>query len=182
KVAGSKAPDRKYFKTILGADVSSFINEISDNARIISGNVLTGRKIENNGFIGFNDNLITIIPEAKNAEFLGWLDPGFSKPSWWKTFVSAFLFPKKKFDQDTNIYGGERAFVINTNYEDVLPMRILPSYLIKSILAEDIEAMEELGIYEVAEEDLALCEYICPSKIEFQQIIRQGLDLMEKEG
>ena len=182
KVAGSKAPKQQYFKTIAGTEVSNIIGNVGADCRIISGNVLTGRKIENNGFISHCRNLITIIPEAEDAEFLGWLNPGFSKPSWWRTFVSAFLFPKKKFDHDTNIYGGERAFVINTNYEDVTPMRILPSYLIKSILAEDIEAMEGLGIYEVAEEDLALCEYICPSKIEFQQIIRQGLDLMEKEG
>ncbi len=182
KVAGSNAPEKKYFKTAIGAEVSTITGNISADARIISGNVLTGKKIENDGFIGFNDNLVTIIPEAKDAEFLGWLNPGFSKPSWWRTFVSAFLFPKKKFDHDTKIFGGNRAFVINSNYEDVLPMRILPSYLIKSILVEDIEAMEGLGIYEVAEEDFALCEYICPSKIEFQQIIRQGLDLMEKEG
>ena len=144
--------------------------------------MLTGKKIEPDGFIGFKDNLITVIPEATEPEFLGWLDPGFSKRSWWKTFVSAIITPKKTFKADTNIGGGNRSLVINSIYEEVVPMRILPSYLIKSILAEDIEEMEALGIYEVAEEDFALCEYICPSKTEFQQIIRQGLNLMEKEG
>ena len=182
KVAGSAAEKRYYYKTIIGAGVSSFIGTIEEDSRMISGNVLTGKKIEETGFIGFKDNLITVIPEATKPEFLGWLNPGFSKRSWWKTFVSAIITPKKAFQADTNIGGGNRSIVINSIYEEVVPMRILPSYLIKSILAEDIEEMEALGIYEVSEEDFALCEYICPSKTEFQHIIRKGLNLMEKEG
>ena len=182
KIAGSAIKKRYYYKTVIGAEVSSFLGEIEENSRIISGDVLTGKKIEPDGFIGFKDNLITVIPEATEPEFLGWLDPGFSKRSWWKTFVSAIITPKKTFKADTNIGGGNRSLVINSIYEEVVPMNILPSYLIKSILAEDIEEMEALGIYEVAEEDFALCEYICPSKTEFQQIIRKGLNLMEKEG
>ncbi len=182
KVAGSAVEKRYYYKTIVGTQVSSFIGNVEENSRIISGNVLTGKKIEADGFVGFKDNLITVIPEATEPEFLGWLNPGFSKRSWWKTFVSAISTPKKVFSADTNIGGGNRSLVINSIYEEVVPMRILPSYLIKSILVEDIEEMEALGIYEVAEEDFALCEYICPSKTEFQQIIRRGLNLMEKEG
>ena len=182
KVAGSAVGKRYYFKTIIGAEVSSFLGKIDENSRIISGDILTGKKIEVDGFVGFKDNLITVIPEATKPEFLGWLNPGFSKRSWWKTFVSAIITPKKVFEADTNIGGGNRALVINTTYEEVVPMRILPSYLIKSIITEDIEEMEALGIYEVAEEDFVICEYICPSKTEFQQIIRQGLNLIEKEG
>jgi len=182
KLAGSSAENRNYFKVLNSTVVSSFIGSVKENSRIISGNVLTGKKIGYEGFLGYKDNLITIIPEAVEPEFLGWLNPGFSKRSWWRTFVSAILTPRKTFKADTNIGGGNRALVINSVYEDVLPMRILPSYLIKSILAEDIEEMEALGVYEVAEEDLALCEYICPSKTEFQKIIRQGLNLIEKEG
>ena len=182
KVAGSAVEKRYYYKTVIGAEVSSFLGKVDEYSRIISGNVLTGKKIEADGFIGFKDNLITVIPEATEPEFLGWLDPGLSKRSWWKTFISAIITPNKKFSADTNIGGGNRSLVINSIYEEVVPMRILPSYLIKSILAEDSEEMEALGIYEVAEEDFALCEYICPSKTEFQQIIRQGLNLMEKEG
>ena len=182
KVAGSAVKKRYYYKTIIGAEVSSFLGKVDENSRIISGDVLTGKKIEQDGFVGFKDNLITVIPEATKPEFLGWLNPGFSKRSWWKTFVSAIITPKKAFNADTNIGGGNRSLVINSIYEEVVPMNILPSYLIKSILAEDIEEMEALGIYEVAEEDFALCEYICPSKTEFQQIIRQGLNLIEKEG
>ena len=182
KVAGSNAENKQYYKTVIGAEISSMIGNVKENTRIISGNVLTGKKIEHTGFLGFNDNLITIIPEASEPEFLGWLNPGLPKRSWWKTYLAPILSPKKIYTADTNIGGGPRSLVINSVYEEVLPMRILPSYLIKSILAEDIEEMEALGIYEVAEEDFALCEYICPSKTEFQQIIRQGLNLMEKEG
>ncbi|MBT3756882.1 MAG: Na(+)-translocating NADH-quinone reductase subunit A [Candidatus Cloacimonetes bacterium] len=182
KVAGSAVEKRYYYKTVIGAEVSSFLGKVDEDSRIISGDVLTGKKIELEGFVGFKDNLITVIPEATEPEFLGWLSPGFSKRSWWKTFVAAIITPKKKYKADTNIGGGNRSLVINSIYEEVVPMDILPSYLIKSILAEDIEEMEALGIYEVAEEDFALCEYICPSKTEFQQIIRKGLDLIEKEG
>jgi len=182
KVAGSAVEKRYYFKTIVGTQVSSFLVKVNENSRIISGDVLTGKKIDPDGFVGFKDNLITVIPEAIEPEFLGWLNPGFSKRSWWKTFVSAIITPNKTFNADTNIGGGNRSLVINSIYEEVVPMHILPSYLIKSILVEDIEEMESLGIYEVAEEDFALCEYICPSKTEFQQIIRKGLNLMEKEG
>ena len=182
KLAGSAAKKRYYFKTISGAQVSSFMGKIEENSRIISGNVLTGTKIEADGFVGFKDNLITVVPEAKDPVFMAWMNPGISKRSWWKTFVAPIITPKKAFAADTNIGGGNRAFVINDIYEDVIPMSILPGYLIKSILAEDIEEMEALGIYEVAEEDFAICEYICPSKTEFQQIIRLGLNLIEKEG
>ena len=82
---------------------------------------------------------------------------------------------------DSNFNGGERAFVMNKAYNDVLPMDIYPVYLLKAILAEDIDKMEQLGIYEVIEEDFALCEYICPSKIDIQAIIAKGIDIMLKE-
>lgn len=182
KVAGSAVDRRYYHRTVVGAQVSHLVKDLNENSRIISGNVLTGKQIESDGFVGYHDNLVTVIPETTEPEFLGWLNPGFAKPSWWKTFASALLFPNKVRTVDTNMAGGHRALVINDIYEEVVPMSILPSHLIKSILVEDIEEMEALGIYEIAEEDLALCEYICPSKTEFQQIIRQGLDLIEKEG
>jgi len=182
KVSGTDSPVKQYFNTRAGAQILSIIGTIETDSRIISGNVLTGKKVSNDGFLGAFDNLISIIPEVKDTEFLGWLAPKFSTPSFWRTFASGLLTPKKKFAIDTRLGGGERALVVNRAYEDVLPMDIIPVYLIKSIITEDIEEMEALGIYEVAEEDLALCEYICPSKTEFQQIIRKGLDLIEKEG
>lgn len=150
------------------------------NYRIISGNVLTGTNIGHNGFLGYYDWQISVIREGKYHEFLGWALPGADKLSASGTFLSR-LFPGKKFDPDTNLHGGERAFVLTGQYEKVLPMDIYPVYLLKAILAQNIDKMEQLGIYEVAEEDFALCEFVCASKIEVQNIIRQGLDLMRKE-
>jgi Na+-transporting NADH:ubiquinone oxidoreductase subunit A len=149
--------------------------------RYISGDLLTGRNIGSDGFLGFYDNLITLIPEAENSEFLGWLRLGLRQESRSWSYLSR-LFPAWRFMIDTNRNGSVRPFVATGLYEKVLPMDILPLHLLKSILAEDVEEMEGLGIYEVAEEEFALCEYICPSKISIQEIIRRGLDLMEREG
>jgi len=180
KVSGNES-NNKYFRTVMGADVSSFLTA-SKNSRIISGNVLTGTKIENNGYLGFFDSLISIIPEAKQPEFIGWIKPGFSKESKSKTLASSFNPFKKFYKPDTRYHGSQRTFVSSGNYENVLPMDIYPVFLMKAILAKDIEEMESLGIYELVEEDIALCEYICPSKIEWQDILSQGLALIEKEG
>ena len=181
KVSGNRSENSKYFRTVMGADISSFV-ETNDNARIVSGDILTGTKIEKNGYVGFFDSLISIIPEAEKQEFLGWIAPGFSKLSKSRTFLSSFNPFKKYFNLDTRYHGSHRTFVSTGNYEDVLPMDIYPVFLMKAILANDIEEMESLGIYEVVEEDVALCEYICPSKIEWQEILRKGLNLIEKEG
>ncbi|MCD4768974.1 MAG: NADH:ubiquinone reductase (Na(+)-transporting) subunit A, partial [Bacteroidales bacterium] len=155
-------------------------NITSDNVRYISGNVLTGSKIESDGFIGFYDSTITVIPEGNHHEFFGWIMPGLNKFSISRTFLT-WLMVNKNYKLDTNFHGGERAFVMTGQYEKVLPMDIHPMQLLKSILVEDIDRMEQLGIYEIAEEDFALCEFICSSKIEIQSIVRTGLDLMVRE-
>jgi Na+-transporting NADH:ubiquinone oxidoreductase subunit A len=192
-VAGSMASTRKYYRTILGSvasncyhgsDFPDHYEEMAefDNAiRHISGDVLTGKQIDHDGFIGYYDNQLTIIPERQHYEFLGWIRPGIDKASASKTFLSS-LFGSGKFIQTTALNGGHRPFIVSGIYEDVLPMDILPVYLLKSIIVGDIEEMEGLGIYEVAEEDFALCEYIDPSKNEIQEILRQGLRLVETEG
>jgi Na+-transporting NADH:ubiquinone oxidoreductase subunit A len=148
--------------------------------RMISGNVLTGTRIERDGYMGFYHHQFTAIPEGKYHEFLGWALPGLDKFSASRTYFS-WLTPHKKYRLDTNIHGGERAYVVTGDFEKVLPMNIYPLQLIKAILADDIELMESLGIYEVDDEDFALCEVICTSKTEIQSIIRKGLDLMRKE-
>jgi len=150
------------------------------DVRVISGNVLSGTNVGKQGFLGFYETMITVIPEGNYFDFFGWATPGFNKHSASRTFT-AFLTPKRKFRLDTNFHGGERAFVLSDQYNKVFPFDILPVYLLKAILAGDIEKMEKLGIYEVAEEDFALCEYVCTSKIESQQIVRDGIDLMIKE-
>ena len=181
-LTGSEVLNAQYYKIRYGASVSSVVsdNVKSGNLRYISGNVLTGTRIEADGFLGFYDSQVTVIPEGDYFEFFGWMMPGLDKFSFSKTFASS-LIPRKSYSLDTNFHGGERAFVMTGMYEKVLPMDIYPMQLLKAILAEDIEMMENLGIYEIAEEDFALCEYICPSKIEIQSIVRKGIDLMIRE-
>lgn len=179
---GSEVVHPQYYTMTSGGSITPMVlNNISNtNVRYISGNVLTGTKIKANGYLGYYDSQVTVIPEGNYFEFFGWALPGIKKYSFTKTFLSSLL-PKKNFRLDTNIHGGERAFVVTGEYEKVVPMDIYPMQLFKAILAEDIDMMENLGIYEVAEEDFALCEFICPSKIEIQAIVRKGLDLMIKE-
>lgn len=181
-LAGSEVNKPRYYKIISGAAVASVIkdNTSENNNRIISGNVLTGTKVEQNGYIGFYDSLVSVIPEGDHYEFMGWAAPGFNKFSMSRAFWS-WLNPGKEHALDTNLNGGRRAYVMTGQYERVLPMDIYPVQLIKSILVEDIDMMEKLGIYEVAEEDMALCEFVCTSKTEVQKILRDGINLMIKE-
>ena len=182
-VAGSDVKDPQYVETVVGVNVESLLaGQLSDsNARVISGNVLTGSNIGANGYLGYRDTMLTVIPEGAEYEFLGWLFPSYARPTISNSLpISKFL--KKTFTANTNPHGEERAFVVTGEYEKVLPMDILPVYLLKAILANDFEAMENLGIYEVIEEDLALCEFVCTSKINVQEILAEGLTIMEEEG
>jgi Na+-transporting NADH:ubiquinone oxidoreductase subunit A len=124
--------------------------------------------------------VVTVIPEGDYYEFFGWVAPGFNKFSFSGTFPSK-LFPSRKYRLDTNLHGGERAFVMTGKLEKVFPFDIFPMQLLKAILVEDIDLMENLGIYEIEEEDFALCEVIDTSKTNMQEIVRGGLDLMRQE-
>ena len=182
-ITGPKAVNPSYVEGYPGIsikDIKEFYNS-DDNLRFISGDVLTGTNIGAEGFLGFFDNQITILEEGDKYELLGWAKPFRTKLfSASRTYFS-WLTPNKKYDMDTNLHGGPRAFVVNDTYGKVLPMDIYPVYLLKACLANDIDKMEKFGIYEVLEEDLALCEYVCPSKIYIQQIITDGIALMLKE-
>ena len=182
-VTGPKAINPAYVEGYPGIaikDVAEFYNA-SENLRFVSGDVLTGTNVGADGYLGFFDNQITILEEGDKYELLGWAKPVRCKLfSASRTYFS-WLTPKKKYDMDTNLHGGPRAFVVNDTYGKVLPMDIYPVYLLKACLANDIDKMEKFGIYEVLEEDLALCEYVCPSKIYIQQIITDGIALMLKE-
>ena len=182
-VAGSEANEPRYFRTHIGSSIKSIVgNNVKkeNEVRYVSGNPLTGSKENEETYLGFYDAQISLIPEGRHSEFLGWAMPGLNKFSLSHTFLS-WLTPSKKYALNTNFNGGERAFVMSGEYEKVFPFEILPVQLLKAVLAEDIEAMEALGIYEVAPEDFALCEFVCTSKIESQEIVRKGLDLMIKE-
>ena len=180
-VAGSEVKEPQYYTTYTGASVKKFIanNLKQDHVRIVSGNVLTGTKIEKDGYIGFFDQLVTVIPEGDYFEFLGWIKPTVNKLSFHRAFgLFSFLTPKKEFVLDSNNRGEPRAFVQTGVFEKVTPIDILPTYLLKAIIAEDYDEMEALGIYEVIEEDLALCEFVDVSKHSVQAIVREGIDLI----
>ncbi|TAJ09404.1 Na(+)-translocating NADH-quinone reductase subunit A [Marinilabiliaceae bacterium JC017] len=181
-LAGSEVEKPAYYRTKLGASISTLIknNVKGGKLRYISGNVLTGKEIENDGYIGSYDSQVTVIPEGDYYEFMGWALPGLGKYSVSRSFFS-WMCSKKEYQLDSNMHGGKRAIVVSGQYDKVLPMDILPEFLFKAILVEDIDKMEQLGIYEVAEEDVALCEFVCTSKMNLQGILRQGIDLMIKE-
>jgi Na+-transporting NADH:ubiquinone oxidoreductase subunit A len=184
-LTGSEVLNPRYYQSHCGAQISDIAGknvntEEDNNLRFISGDVLSGKKVRSSGFIGFYDGQLSVIPEGDKPEILGWIMPNFDKFSISRSFPAFFMFGKK-YRANTNIRSGERPFVVTGVYEKVLPMDILPMHLVKSIMINDIDQMEKLGIYEVAPEDFALCEYVCPSKIEMQAIIREGLDIIKKE-
>ena len=179
--AGTPLDKTFYVKTRKGASLESLVGNLSDENRIISGNVLTGTQVANDGFIGSYDNLVTVLKEGNKEELFGWLVPQYLRPSISPTFP--WVGNKSiSFDANTNMHGEKRAFVVTGQYEQVLPMDIFPVHLMKSILVNDFEQMEGLGIYELLEEDVALCEFVCTSKQPVQQILREGLDYIASQG
>ena len=183
-VTGPKAVDPCYVTALPGmamADIKEFYDNSARDIRFISGDVLTGTNVGEDGFLGFYDSQVTLIKEGREHEMLGWAKPFRSNLfSASRTYFS-WLTPNRRYDMDTNLHGGVRAFLMNDVYGKVLPMDIFPVYLTKACIAGDIDKMEKYGIYEVLEEDLALCEYVCPSKIDIQAIISDGISLMMKE-
>lgn len=181
-VAGSDAKERRYFRTIIGAPVSSIIGEIDEEkTRIISGTVLTGAKCSNTGYLDFYDNTLTLIPEGNEFSMFGWVP--FTRnniPSMSRTSLS-WLFPNKRYEVDTNLNGEGRSMVVTGEMEEVVPLDVFPMHLLKACLAGDIERMENLGLYEVIPEDFALVDYVNTSKVEAQDIIRMGLDILITE-
>lgn len=176
-VVGSEVISPSYVKTRIGANISKIVenNLKMNHVRYISGNVLTGKQIEPNDHLGFFSNQLTVIEEGDKYEMFGWLMPSYMRPSLSRSFPS-FLFPDYKFNVNTNTHGEKRAFVMTGQYEQVLPMDIYPVHLLKAIISNDFDKMEGLGIYEVIEEDLSICEFVCTSKIEAQRILREGMD------
>ncbi len=182
-LTGSEVKEPQYYKVNRGACIAEIIEgklKTENPVRIISGNVLTGSNIGPKGSLSYYHNSLTVIPEGNIFEFFGWLIPSPKKHSFYRTAFS-WLSPNKEYTLNTNMNGGERAFVFTGQMEKVFPMDIYPIQLIKSIMINDIDMMENLGIYEVDEEDIALCEYISTSKIDIQKVLREGLDELRKE-
>ena len=183
-LAGSSVKAPKYYTTKIGAEISTFlyasgVNE--ENFRVINGDVLTGSKSKPDGFLGFYNNTVTVIPEGDDYELFGWNKPVFDKISATRALTFSWMQPNKKYDLDTNTNGEHRAFVVTGQYEKVFPMDIFPMQLLKACMVKDLDEMEQLGLYEVAPEDFSLTEFICISKQPHQKIIREGLDLLQKE-
>lgn len=182
---GSEVTKPAYVKMLVGEELSTLLSnsiKTDKEVRIINGNVLTGSVTDKDGYLGAHTSEITVIPEGNNAdEFAGWIMPRFSQFSVNRSYFS-WLFGKKKYSLDARVKGGERHMIMSGEYDKVLPMDIYAEYLIKAIIAGDIDKMEQLGIYEVAPEDFALAEFVDSSKLELQRIVRQGLDLLRKEN
>jgi len=185
-LTGSEVNRPRYFRVTIGAQMKTIVdgNINAGDVRIISGNVLTGDSSSPENYLGYYHHQVTVIPEGHAPKFLltdGWLSPGLSKLSFSQAYPG-WLMPKSKtYDVDTNNNGEDRAFVVTGQYERVFPFDIYPVQLVKAIMVNDIDLMEKLGIYEVAPEDFALCEFACTSKINVQDIVRQGIDVIMEE-
>jgi Na+-transporting NADH:ubiquinone oxidoreductase subunit A len=172
---GGPSVKPSYFKSRIGARFDLYKNSLlKDNVRIISGNVLTGKKVNLDGFLGFYHTFFSVIEESFDRPFIGWLHPGGK--SKYSIFNAYFGSNKKSYDFTTLQNGSNRAFVPVDAWEKVFPMDIYINALARSIEANDIDEMEQLGIYECDEEDVALCSFVCPSKSDVGAIIRKGLD------
>ena len=183
-----KPEERAYYSMLPGAGIEDLIKPRTESGherlRYISGNVLTGTAIASDGSLHAGDSQITVIPEGdQTREFFGWISPGFNKFSASRSFPTFLTnrFSKKEYTIDARIKGGRRAMIMSNEWDKVFPMDILPEYLIRAILTSDVEKMENLGIYEVAPEDFALCEFVDTSKMELQAVVRRGLDWLRGE-
>ena len=179
KVAALTGPVVKnpgYFSTVYGADLTALLmdNLMQENVRLISGSVLSGSKLGDSPTLRFHDRQITVIAEGGQREFIGWLLPGFKKWSASRTFLS-WLTPKRTYDVNTSLHGGRRAIMLTDVYDKVFPLDLMPLQLLKACEIKDIEQMEALGIHEVDSEDFALCELVCPSKKEWQRIVKAAI-------
>ncbi len=182
-LTGAELEAPKYVRTKVGAKLEDLVKEglKQDNVRLISGDVLSGEQKAASSFLNFYDDQLTVVEEGDDYQLFGWLLPSFNTPSISTTFPSA-LIPDMKFKAETNTHGERRAFVVTGTYEEMLPMDVYPQELMKSILIGDFEKMEGLGLPELVEEDVALCEFACVSKQPVQQILRQGLDTMWEQA
>ncbi len=183
-LVGSSVKAPKYYRTKIGSEIATFLYASgvnTKNFRVINGDVLTGSKSRQDGYLGFYNNTVSAIPEGNDYELFGWNKPVFNKISNTRALTFSWMMPNKKYDLTTNTNGEHRAFVVTGQYEQVFPMDIYPMQLLKACMVKDLDEMEQLGLYEVAPEDFSLTEFICISKQPHQQIIREGLDLLQQE-
>lgn len=182
-LTGSQLSENIYVDTYVGANIGELLGSRieGEKNRFVSGDPLSGVQKASDEFLNYRDDQITVLEEGDDYELFGWLLPVTPRPSMSGTFPN-LLFSGHEFDANTNTHGEKRAFVMTGQYEKVLPMDIFPQHLMKSILTGEIEKMEGLGIRELSEEDIAICEFVCTSKQPLQAILRDGLDMMQEQG
>lgn len=184
-LAGSEVTSPKYYKMLVGQKLTTLVegNVKMEGSRIINGNVMTGIKTSADGFLAAHATEVNVIPEGDHAdEMLGWIMPRFNTFSTHHSYFSWLFGKKKEYVLDARIKGGERHMIMSGEYDKVFPMDIYAGYLVKAIIAGDIDRQEALGIYEVAPEDFAVAEFVDSSKLELQRIVREGLDILRKEN
>ena len=189
-LAGSEVKAPKYYKVKVGQKLTTLLDGNllplkgdGGSLRIINGNVMTGLKTTAEGFLGAHATEVNVIPEGDHAdEMLGWIMPRFNTFSTHRSYFSWLFGKKKEYVIDARIKGGERHMIMSGEYDKVFPMDIYAGYLVKAIIAGDIDRQEALGIYEVAPEDFAIAEFVDSSKLELQRIVREGLDILRKEN
>jgi Na+-transporting NADH:ubiquinone oxidoreductase subunit A len=181
-VTGAEVSQPGYVKTFQGACVGDILKEnvSGSNLRIVSGDVLSGSQTSEEGFLSFYSDQITVLEEGDKYELFGWLLPLSPRPSVSGTIPS--YGNGHQFEANTNTHGEKRAFVVSGLYESVLPMDIYPMHLMKAITAQNLDKMEGLGLAELTEEDIALCEFVCPSKNPLQTMLRQGLEYLQEQS
>lgn len=180
-----KEDSRHHYRICVGGELSDLLKTslVDEEPRIINGDVLSGATMEQDAHLRFGQTAITVIKEDKERQFLGWTMPGLNQYSFTRLLASTYLpFLRKGWSLGTNLHGEERAIVLTGHYDKVMPLNIMTDFLVKAVLAGDTDEAISLGILETAPEDFALCDFICPSKIEVQSIIRQGLKEIEEEG
>lgn len=183
-VTGAQFETNNYVKTYLGANIGDLVKDnlkFEEGVRLVAGDILSGSATSTDGYLNFFDDQVTVLEEGNKYEMFGWLLPFSPRPTVSNTFPN-FLYPKLKFNPNTNTHGEKRAFVVTGEYEKVLPMDVYPQHIFKSIIVNDFERMEGLGTYELVEEDVALCEFVCTSKQPLQKILRDGLEYMREQG
>ena len=185
-VAGSEMKTPGYADVLIGTPISAFVADqlrATEHVRLINGNPLTGKQTTLEGYVGGHTSEITAIPEGDDAdEMLGWIMPRPNEFSTSRSYLSWLFGKKKEYNLDARVKGGERHMIMSGEYDKVLPMDIYGEYLIKAIIAGDIDKQEQLGIYEVSPEDFAVAEFVDSSKLELQKIVREGLDILRKEN
>ena len=182
---------RRHYRVNPAADISEPVAGLlrpefsdPDSRRVISGDVLSGRKLDPGGAVGLWDDSVTVLPESSGGELFGWARPGLGRFSYTRLLLSSWLPWKRRagWEMDTAVNGGRRAPVLGGLYRRFVPLDILPDFLVRAVLAGDLDEAVRLGILETAPEDFALCDYACPSKTEVQEIIRRGLEALAEEG